>query len=71
MRIELVLPRTWQKHFNLGTESTCASQSEWKAKLRAEAQRRYPALKVTLNVADALLILDHALADLRAKSGKG
>lgn len=35
---------------------------EWKHKLRAEAQRRYPQLVVTLDNADALLILEYALA---------
>jgi len=61
VRIELVLPHTWQKNFNLGTASACASPADWKRKLQAEAQRRYPALKVTLNTADALLLLDYAL----------
>lgn len=64
VRVELVLPRTWQKRFNLGTVSACASPADWKRKLCAEAQRRYPALKVTLGTADALLILDHGLASL-------
>ena len=31
---------------------------EWKNKLKAEAQRRFPGVKVTLQTADALLILD-------------
>ncbi len=69
VRVELVLPRAWQKRLSLGTASACASKSEWKAKLRAEAQRRYPGIKVTLAVADALLILDHGLAALRITSG--
>lgn len=66
VRVELVLPRTWQKGFNLGTASACESPAEWKRKLRAEAQRRHPSLKVTLATADALLILDHALRNMRA-----
>ncbi|HEY5894706.1 MAG TPA: hypothetical protein VIT91_15905 [Chthoniobacterales bacterium] len=36
-------------------------KTEWKNKLKAEAQRRFPHLKVTLKNADALLILDAAL----------
>jgi hypothetical protein len=65
VRVELVLPRTWQKSFNLGTASACASPADWKRKLRAEAQRRFPSLTVTLAVADALLLLDHGLRTMR------
>lgn len=65
VRVELVLPRVWQKRLHLGTASACASPAEWKRKLKSEAQRRYPALKVTLNTADALLLLDFGLAALR------
>lgn len=36
-------------------------KTEWKNKLKAEAQRRFPHLKVTLKTADALLLLDAAL----------
>jgi len=61
IRLELVRPQVWQKAFGLGTASRCASKSVWKNKLKAEAQRRYPQLKVTLKTADALLILDYAL----------
>lgn len=57
----LVRPQKWQKFFSLGTASGCASKTEWKNKLRAEAQRRHPNLKVTLAVSDALLILDYAI----------
>lgn len=63
IRLVLVRPQTWQKGFGLGTASRCASKSEWKNKLKAEAQRRFPDLKVTLKTADALLILEWVLAD--------
>lgn len=66
VRVEMVLPRTWQKGFNLGRASASESKAHWKRKLRAEAQRRFPALKVTLSTADALLILDHGLRTMRA-----
>jgi len=59
-RLELVRPQVWQKHFHLGTASACASKTEWKNKLKAEAQRRFPGIKITLATADALLILDWA-----------
>lgn len=58
IRLILVRPQKWTKHFSLGTKSGCATKTEWKNKLKAEAQRRFPAIKVTLQTADALLILD-------------
>ncbi len=61
IRLELVRPQVWQKAFGLGTAARCASKTEWKNKLKAEAQRRFPHLKVTLSTADALLILDYAM----------
>ena len=62
IRLVLVRPQTWQKGFGLGTASACASKSEWKNKLKAEAQRRFPHLNVTLKKADALLILEHSIS---------
>jgi hypothetical protein len=49
-------PPVWQKHFGLGRKGEL-EKKEWKNKLKAEAQRRFPHLKVTLKTADALLIL--------------
>lgn len=57
-----VTPQAWQKRFSLGTRSACACDSEWKNKLKAEAQRRFPNMTVTLKTSDALLILDYAIA---------
>jgi len=59
IKLELVRPQVWQKSFGLGTASRCASKTEWKNKLKAEAQRRFPQLRVTLATADALLIADY------------
>jgi len=61
IRLELVRPQVWQKAFGLGTASACASKTIWKNKLKAEAQRRFPHLEVTLKTADALLILEYGL----------
>lgn len=61
-RVILIKPHDWQKFFRLGTKSDCASTTEWKNKLKAEAARRFPTLDVTLKTADALLILDFAKA---------
>ena len=61
LRTVLVRPAKWQAYFGLGTRSACNSDSEWKNKLKAEAQRRFPQLKVTLKTADAILLLDYAI----------
>lgn len=61
-RVELVKPQKWQKPFGLGTTKQAGGKSEWKRKMKAEAQRRFPWCDVTLKTADALLILDYARA---------
>ena len=61
IKLVLVRPQIWQKFFGLGTASRCASKTEWKNKLKGEAQRRFPQLVVTLKTADALLILEWAM----------
>ena len=58
--IVMVRPQKWQKQFSLGTKSTCSSATEWKNKLKSEAQRRFPRMQVTLKTADALLLLEYA-----------
>jgi len=60
LRVIMVRPHDWQKHFRLGTKKDCSSTTEWKNKLKSEAVRRFPNLNVTLKTADALLILDFA-----------
>jgi hypothetical protein len=60
-RILEPIPRKWQMRLGLGTATSCETSTVWKNKLKAEAQRRYPALKITLATADALLILDYAV----------
>ena len=58
IKLVRVRPQDWQKVFGLGTASSCANPREWKNKLKAEAQRRFPDLNVSLKTADALLILE-------------
>ena len=57
--IELIPPQRWQKTLHLkkapGTEKRV-----WKNRLKDEAQRRFPTIRVTLDTADALLILSAA-----------
>lgn len=56
-RVERVTPQKWMKAHGLGTRGAL-SKAEWKRKLKSKAQELYPNLKVTLETADALLILD-------------
>jgi hypothetical protein len=60
-RLEMVRPQRWQKDLGIGNSRACASKTEWKNKLKALAQRKFPGVDVTLATSDALLILDHAL----------
>lgn len=59
-KIELVRPQIWQKALSLGTKAGAGGKTAWKNKLKAEAQRLFPAQKVTLKTADALLLLEYA-----------
>jgi hypothetical protein len=59
--LEFVTPQTWQKALSLGTAKTSGTRSQWKNKLKAEAQRRWPLCQVNLKTADALLILSWTL----------
>lgn len=58
-RVELIRPQEWMKRFSAVRGKR--SQSEWKRYLKDIASRIYPDLKVTLNTADALLLLDYAI----------
>lgn len=58
VRIVKVRPQDWQAALHLGQRGQ-RTQTEWKNHLKAEAQRRFPALSVTLATADALLILEY------------
>jgi hypothetical protein len=57
--VVLVRPQEWQKTMGVGTKGT-STTSEWKNKLKAEAQRRFPLNTVTLKTADAFCLLAHA-----------
>jgi hypothetical protein len=61
VRTVLVTPQTWQKPLGLGTVAGAGGKPQWKRKLLAEAQRRYPNLDLTLSTADAALIYDFAI----------
>lgn len=53
-----VTPNKWIKHYQLG-KSSDYSKTEWKNRLKACAQRLFPNEKVTLSVADALLLAEY------------
>ena len=59
-RIVEVEPKKWQAHFSLGKKSDHGKG--WKKVLKDKAQLLFPQLKVTLNTADCLLILEHAVS---------
>jgi hypothetical protein len=71
IKLTLVTPQVWQKGFGLGTASRCANKREWKNKLKAEAQRRFPGVPVTLKTADALLILEWVRAARATNDERG
>ncbi len=56
VRTVLVRPQTWQK----GLIGSTLKGADRKRALRDEAARRFPQVKVTLDNADALLLLDYA-----------
>jgi hypothetical protein len=55
-----VTPQKWQKHFQLGTKSSCATNTIWKNKLKAAAQRLFPKNQIFLWGSDAVLISAYA-----------
>lgn len=73
-RVVNVPAKTWQAFFSFGKknkvkkirkgkEIEAVDDVEWKNRLKAEAMKRFSGVKVTLNNADALLILEHALSN--------
>ena len=60
IKLHLVRPQDWMKSLGLGTKGKM-TDTEWKNKLKAHAQRLFPSESVTKCTADALLILEFAL----------
>ena len=58
--VELVTPQRWMKDMGCGTKGE-RTDSQWKNALKGMAMRAHPQLKVTLQTADAILIMDWAL----------
>lgn len=59
VRIVLVKPQKWQKHFSLGTVKSAGGKTAWKNKLKQRAQQLFPNADVTLKTADALLLFEY------------
>ena len=59
IRIVLVHPKKWQGALGI-VKKKGTPQPEWKNQLKAEAEKLFPDIKVTLAIADALLILEAA-----------
>ena len=57
--VVLVRPQEWQRTMGVDTKGG-ATTSEWKNKLKCEAQRRFPLNTITLKTADAFCLLAHA-----------
>ncbi len=58
IRTNEVTPVKWMRHYQLG-KSSDYGKTEWKNRLKGRAQQLFPKERVTLNVADALLIAEY------------
>lgn len=58
-----VIPQKWQKHYSLGTASSCATSTIWKNKLKAKAEQLFPKQNIFLWGADAILIAEYGRAN--------
>ncbi len=56
---DAVTPQKWQKGLNLRTRAKGEEKRDWKNYLKGEAQRLFPSQKVTLAIADALLLAEY------------
>lgn len=56
---EEVPPRRWQQALRIAPRKKDESKTLWKNRLKARAQQLFPSVKVTLAVADALLIAEY------------
>lgn len=59
-----VTPQKWQKYYQFGVKGSM-SQSAWKNKLKTRAQQLFPKIKITLDTADALLIMEYGRVTLK------
>ena len=55
IRFDLVTPQTWMKFYSMKRSKTETS-TKWKNRLKETAQRYFPDKKITLDMADSMLI---------------
>ncbi len=60
-----VVPRNWQKVVGIAPRASKESKTQWKNRIKAKAQQLYPQAKVTLNVADAIMLAHYAMLTYR------
>lgn len=65
----LVRPQQWMKALAIPKKRKDEKPAAWKGRLKAEAQRRYPAQKITLATADALLIATYGQQTWHTEAG--
>jgi len=53
---EQVTPHKWQRALGIPSRKSAEGRTEWKNRLKQHAQQLFPEVKVTLAMADALLI---------------
>lgn len=59
VKYDLVNPRRWQKVCSISPRESSETRTQWKNRMKARAQQLFPGTKVTLAVADALLIAEY------------
>lgn len=56
LEYDYITPQKWQRGLGLRTKAKSETDNQWKNYLKAEAQKRFPRIRVKLSTADALLI---------------
>lgn len=67
IRFEETPPKRWQKALSIPPKKRGESLVQWKNRLKAKGQQLYPSTKVTLAVADAILLVEYC----RRQNGRG
>lgn len=58
IKTNMVTPQKWEKSYQLG-KSSDYTKIEWKNRLKSKAQQLFPKEKITLAVADAILLAEY------------
>lgn len=66
IRTEMVTPQKWMKSYSNSVGSSKGMEkNDWKNKLKGEAQRLFPSMKITLWNADAVLLANYGYKQLK------